>query len=699
MKKLFVFFFLSLAIHNVIAQSSDTLTSLVPYSTFPIGAIRYPGDSSLIKMFGMNFNWYAWASATKLDTLTQQSGINDYSTSTRDPFYKDSTVTVNTTDQQGYLNNYVPYGIFTSAAYGKDIRVYLPGTSPVTQEYDYSWNNKSGYFISTSDPEWEIRGDTSPAGYVLSDLGNAAKDPYTASNPDHRSSFSYELVYFFNPTQLSAIMNGNDSLYSIEYWVKKSTDSAYNFYLADTITKNSYNALHNAITQVPGRTVGSENLSHWSTTMPTNAIYRIQKKILRIDTFYVGDNPPQVDVRLRNFHRIPIFVRCLRIRDWVAQRLLTGKADGNITTAISVALGHNNNNLISAWTVGNEPPSSAYHCFAYLNDLFVYNSAPPLSVLAPGNDEFVRVERDQSQNRKGYARMFLWDEATPFYGQFYRVPYSTYWTWDFATYPERPLPSTLPEYSDSAVWYNRAIFFESNYNTFTTLWQNDMGYSSEALGGGSGDMQGLLKRSKACYELDPNTPIPYWGCYQAGASPIHNVPLWSVDQVVRDSGYSSHVADSIYKAQIFDPYLSRHPGNVIVLDSIYHLYYTWRASTEAEIRSQLWMGIGAGLKGYAENMAFDDMGNNDGILWDTTGHTVKSTDRTEMRFDNSSDGSGKIIYPYGSGYYDTNKYVQKSTLLPTLLQVVSAKDLFSVVKNGYYQPQFFVLSLANNLAF
>jgi hypothetical protein len=353
--------------------------------------------------------------------------------------------------------------------------------------------------------------------------------------------------------------------------------------------------------------------------------------------------------------------------------LLSGAADATLSTAITTLKNNKSNGSIKAWTIGNEPPYENFHCFAYLHELFADNGAPPLSVLAPSNhDMFIRIERDQSENLPQNPKMFLWHEWVPYSGTFWRSysPFASPAYWDFGKFPKRPLPFTFSS-SDSAEWYAKAVFFESNYSTYTNQWQNTiLGFPSEAVGGGSGEVNALFSIAQSCYQLDPLHPIPYWGCYQAGASPIHNVPLWSVDSEVQANHYSEHIADSIYGARIVDPYINRHPNQILVEDSLYDHFYTWRASTAAEIRFQLWEGIAHGLKGYNANMAFDDMGNNDGILWDSgAGKIVKSTDRVEMRFDNSSDGSKKIIQPYSPSnahtyYRNDTTYKQKSKLLP-----------------------------------
>ncbi len=427
----------------------------------------------------------------------------------------------------------------------------MPGTSGAVNDNLYSWGNKKGALDNGTDnrgAEWKI--DTiglNSGDYVLSDLLGATADPYSGNNPLHTGSFSYDFVYFFDPGNLSSV-TGTAALYSIEYWVKKNSDTGFNFFVADTITKNSYNALPFAITQVPGRSVSAENLDKWA---GVTVRYKIEHRILPIDTFYEIDSygnktlAPQVDVRIKTFKQIPIFFRLLRIRDWVAQRLLTGKADANLATIIGYLKIQNDNNAMKAWCEGNEPHYPFFHCYTYLHDLFVKNGAPPLSVLAPWNhDLFVRTEREQSENIKGLPKMFLWHEWVPFVGMFFRSldidtsyhPPKAVWSWNYGGL-KRPMPITYAN-SDSARWYNSAVFLESNYNSFTDQWQkNIMGYTSSAPGGGilpvwpysEYDYQGMLDIARTCYENDPKNPEPYWGSYQAGGSPIHGVPLWAVD--------------------------------------------------------------------------------------------------------------------------------------------------------------------------
>ncbi len=404
----FIFVFSSASFSQVL------LTKVCGYPTFPIGAIAHLTADTLQPMFGMNFTWYAWGYTGTPFSWPQQAEIQiDTAVHVRDPFYKNPDTTIITGDQNS---------IFWTAAFGKDIRVFMPGTSGSTSDYIYGWGNKSGFPASGS-PEWEIDGDTAALGYVLRFSPNdvnyppnlAISDPYSGNNPNHTGTFSYDFVFFFDTTTpyraTEWTSTGNTAaLYSVEYWVKKSSDAAFSFYLADTITKTSYRSDSIANTQIGMRSVGAENLSHWSTLMPINHNYKIQKHILRIDTMYQPDGSgnltlaPLVDVRVRNFQKIPIFVRLLRIRDWVGQRLLSGAADVQLDSAINLLKNHEINNSLKSWTVASEMNYRNFHAWSYLNDLVVHQQAPPLNILAPIDyDLFQRVMHDQTQYDQPYV--------------------------------------------------------------------------------------------------------------------------------------------------------------------------------------------------------------------------------------------------------------------------------------------------------
>jgi hypothetical protein len=695
-KSVALLLFILLVSSDLFAQDAgDTLKKVCDYDTFPIGAIRSYGKGVLEQMFGMNFGWYGWGAEQELTFPLQTPPLNNSSFSVRDPFYYDSTVN-HQTSEVGWVDGYK--GLLNVAAHGNDIRVFMPGTSPTIKEYDYSWTHKLGRPDTGMDnrpAEWII--DTAglhSGDYVLDALSDGAQnDPYNVyqSDANRTGTTSYEFVYFFNASDLSGVSSGTTPLYSIEYWIKKSGSANSTLYLADTITKNSYNALPLAITQVTGRNVNSENLATWDKQKIN--FYRIQKHILRTDTFYVSGAHPQVDVRIKTFQKIPIYVRCLRIRDWIAQRLLTGKADSAMSAAIILLKNYNHNNELKSWSVGNEPPVPTFHCYAYLNDLLVKKGAPPLNTLAPWSpDLFMRIARDQSENWTGNAKPVLWHEWVPYTGMYWYVNYGDHYDWDYGNYPIRPLlPITFADHaspsSDSADWEKRAIFFESNYTTFTNHWQNTIiGYSSNTPGGGKGYMSNLLDIAQACYEIDPLHPVPYYGCYSQMASPVHGAPLWVVDSArlakkdaesLTDAA-ADHWADSLYEAKYVTPYFTRNhltKDSTIIADSLYHLFWDWRVSTEAETRSQLWTGICHGLKGYSANAAMEDIGANDGFLWDHDGVITKSYDRTEMRLDYFTGGS--LTRPYGTGHFRNDTvYKIKSKLLPAF------KGMYNAVKHA-----------------
>lgn len=407
--------------------NQDTLKAAVPYSIFPIGGLRWTdGTDTLTKMLGMNFHWYGFPDGNTDTTLPAHHWPDNPGTVTpiTDPFYWDAASTSKPTYTD--LNS-----LIQTAAGSNDIRVWMPGTSGLTNEYDYTWNYKKG---SDTLNEWKIL-TTDAANYgdsVLSDLGNAQNDPfvgdgYSVVNPtkSHIYNFYYDFVLFFDSTQLASVGSDSDSLYSLEFWVKPAGGTSYSRRATNIITRTLYkNTLNEASTQPSGHIFHADSLSRWF--LGQSHKYKLLRTVLNLreDYSYNSDSTvkvaPQVDVRLRTYKKIPIFVRGLRIRDWRAERLLGGYADVALKSAISQLLSVPANKAFKSWTIENEIIYKEFHSWAYLNNLFVHNGAPPANVLAPdwkGNNLFERVLHDQTQyDLPNIKSGILIHEWTPFGG-------------------------------------------------------------------------------------------------------------------------------------------------------------------------------------------------------------------------------------------------------------------------------------------
>lgn len=651
-------FILIVLLSSTLYGQSDTLTKVVDYSIFPIGAIRWPLADSLEKMLGMNCNWMGFPPpSAEVSFPIQERFMNYTGSSVKDPFYYDVNDSLVTTDHQFIL---------ASAAYAIDVRVFLPNTSGKTEEYLHTWETKIGFNPESPNQfNWLIRGDTVSeyGGYVLKGLstkeGNyflPLTDPYTAVgihqeeisngnkylNKDHIGTYSYDLVFFFDQLDTAGV-GLNDSLYSIEYWVKKQSDTGFIKIDSVLITKNLYKGLSLAVTQVGNRKVGAEKLDIWDGQLTKQ--YKLHKKILNIRDYFEGSDlelPPQVDVRVKTYKRIPIYVRMLRIRDWVAQRLLTGTADNTLNTVIDHLKSHSINSSIKSWTIGNEPPPKCFHGFGYVNDLLVKKSAPCLNVLAPYHyDLFARVVRDQSENIKGKAKPILLNEWTIFTGNPWRsygvhqhlTPHQPYWYWNhlnYQTYPPTPLPGAFT--NDSANLSKRAVFVVNDYDTYTRFWQDSiLGWCAENSDSGRGQYQEQMQRARSCYELDPANPVPYHLMPQTLVKRI-SAPKWEIDSLKLWKADSLHYIESVdwstandealdwakdYYHSYIENYLSRTTGDNLVEDSLFHLFYEDRNPTVAEMDYQLWSGILHGIKSYIVNVGYSDGLDQQGFLKDT----------------------------------------------------------------------------------
>jgi hypothetical protein len=641
------------------AQSPDTLKAAVPYSVFPIGGMRGTPTDTLQAMIGANFNWDGFQPAATLGTIKTEGGLVDTILTYPDPFHYDTTTAHSITqDAFGWTDPKVESttdpGYLLDAACGIDVRAFMPGTSGLTQEYNYAWDTTRGIFADTNHAEWVFNVDSKMTSgqYVLCNRHGAGSgnnpmmtDPFayvgyatTELDPNHIGSTSYESVFFFKNTDLLGVSD-TTTLYKIEYWSLGNGDSA--LLATDVITKNLWNSLpvNSASTEVPGRNVGAENFTPWH-----NHVYKLLRRNLNTRPLWKNNftSPPVVDVRIRTFKQIPMYFRLLRIRDWRAQRLLTGRADSVLNLAIAGLLAKGDNAQKASWTLGNEFSPLRFHAWSYVNDLFAKNHAPRANILTPYSpDLFIRVMRDQSQYK---VPAHLWYEWTPFGGDpWYEVDTlpnsSTLRKWsysaEYSAYPS-PIPSDVAP--DSVAMARRDIFVQSNYDKYTSDWQElIIGHPSEAIGGGVGFEKDFLKNSRSCYETDPLNPVPFTMMAPAIAS-IYRAPKWSVDSMYwirkdilkMDDPQNQHMTDLIYMAQIIRPYLQRNPGQWhIPEDSLFDIGYGWRPPTSSEFYYSLWMSVAHGVKGYAYNYASDDGIAQDGFLWDSaSGHILKSSERT-----------------------------------------------------------------------
>ncbi len=672
-KVLLLIAFLLCFFTNSIAQQ-DTLRAVVPYEVFPIGALRYPVADTLEKMFGMNYNWWGFGYAdTAVAFNIQTQAINNGGFTVNDPYSRDSNHMARTS------NSY--YDLLVKGAYGIDIRVFAPGTSGITSEYDYDWGVNTGVKPSSSSVEWKI--DTSGLSvgdYVLrlavddSTTTPAMDAPYTDGgwgmdyiDTSHVGTWSYEMVYFFTDLQLEDL-DSNEPLYSIEYWARPTLGTTSWTVLArDTITSKKYNDLSEAITQAPGHTVDAEKLSTWE-GVPKNIRYRIQKRTLDVRSYYRDKGPgdfaynPQVDVRVRTFKKTPMMFRCLRIRDWVGQRLLTGRADIYLDSAIQNLKQFLNNDQIKSWTIGNEPTYKNYHAWGYINDLLVHRGAPPANVFVLPHDygQFARIVRDQTQDTAHSQGIHEWTIFTGvgFVSRYMHegVPQNViFW----GQHHPRAIPSAMS--TDSIGLWKHGIAVMGDYGTFTTHTQDTMlgfvrtGNEENKFGD---NYQQLKNISVDCYDLVPSRPIPYSLMAQTLVKPVP-IPKWRVDSlfllykdsiltaiqgngsIVNKARYADSVsyywADSIYHATIINPYINRlkaiNPDTIFLqMDSLYDYFFEDRNPTPAELYWQLWAGILSGMKSYALNVGYTDGLEQYGFLKDSAGHIMKTDQLTEYRY-------------------------------------------------------------------
>jgi hypothetical protein len=134
------------------AQTPDTLKAAVPYSIFPIGGMRFNPADTLQRIMGANFNWSGFGAAGTLGAIATESLATDTTITYRDPFYYDTTTSY-TVAKVAYGSDKNP-GYILDAASAIDIRVYMPGTSGITEEYNSAWGTNLG--VQHDSAQWII---------------------------------------------------------------------------------------------------------------------------------------------------------------------------------------------------------------------------------------------------------------------------------------------------------------------------------------------------------------------------------------------------------------------------------------------------------------------------------------------------------------------------------------------------------------
>lgn len=638
------------------AQNPDTLKEVVPFSKFPIGAIRYDKYDTLVKMLGMNHG-FSFESSSISSTMPLYAHVKDTNLQLKDPF---NFVNPNAT--------LTPQPLLERATHGHDVRVYMQGTSPTSlQEYTFSWTKRAGENWVTNPAHWEVKStddlDTTSDNYVLRDLNDGARYDYfyghahsdPSPDPNYRGKCYYDFI--FNMKFEGFSLSGSDSLYQLEFWVKEDGVDTFRLEKSRLITKTLYDNLPFANSTVTGHTPDGELLSSWQGEQ-----YRALRDTLDVRSFYHGnwDNygGVQVDVRLRTFKRWNIFPRLLRIRDERGQRLLSGKADSVLKIAIDKLravkvggqFGVNRNDKLKGWILCDEPPVKSFRALSFVNELLRDKGAPGIATLEnmdAGNDYglMLRVFRNQSSRKEGTA----WFDWYPHYG----APWKTF-SKDTATgeygynwgYFGPPIPKDIA--SDSAKLFHNAIKVYGDYDRFTDEYQNgEIGFASESGLTNGNWHERLLSVAKSCYEMEPNRKIPFYLMPQAYISPYLSVP-WKVDS----AGFAAFPAspnfwddtnrtkrgkfvDSLHYKSVILPYLKRAKANHkmydLQQDSMFQTFWLYRGSTIPELYHQAWMAVLYGVKGISYSAAIDDEFGQVGIL---DASDTKSQNRTKIRFKN-----------------------------------------------------------------
>lgn len=548
-----LFAFLSLS-EALIAQNPDTLKSRVSFETFPIGALRYFGVDTLERMLGMN---HGWSHGALTSSRVAAIGTPYLASSTvSNPFYF------------GVGSSAIePLYLLKEAARAHDIRIYMPNTSGRTKEYHDRWDSLVGgpwtvlsQVIDTA--QWQIEATESlpNSPYVFRNLSHSATaEVYYGSghfeNPfegNHVNTYSYEFVFDINSP--GSFVHPDTVLYQLEYWIKPYNSSTWSLLDSVRITYNGFLALPNAITTVAGKPSSSDSLSRWSYRQQNTRHYKNLKRVFNLRNYYGGvftagfpANGMMVDVRLKTFKKWPIFVRGLRIRDWRAQQLLSGAADGQLVAAAKKLLEHKTNNVpvnanMKEWVLLDEPNRWSFRAIAYVNELLSSKKngqliGRPLSMLlAYDYDLFQRQFRDQTRSKSG-TMMFDW---YPFGGSIWRAadvyqengnlharPRVSNWGGEGKPLLGYPLPIDVA--GDSLEMHKRGVPVMQNYDQYTATWQDSLiGFGSEGIG--RGDAQALLNIARSSYELDPSNPQAFTLMPQSYIK-RHRRPKWHYDSL------------------------------------------------------------------------------------------------------------------------------------------------------------------------
>ncbi|MEO6938661.1 MAG: hypothetical protein ABI444_00750 [Candidatus Kapaibacterium sp.] len=629
----------------------DSLKAAVPYSLFPIGAIRYSRFDTLERMLAMNFG-YSFAGIRESSRNKEVSPPLDASATVVDKFYYDTTATK-------YINAKT---IVLEAASAHEVRSYLPGTAGILKDYVVGWGSKAGDIwrdnINPSiviDPaQWRIKPTDSIDinNYVLRDLGSlASTDIYYSfghyeggANPDHVGSASYEFVFFIDTSSFT--LNHDLPLYQLEYWVKEQGSSTWNIVDSQAITYNTYKNLGVTNSTVVGHTGNGDRLSDWG-TKPVNHPYKTLKKNLNIRPYYHGSYFQQtdsrnltIDVRLKSFRKWDIFPRLLRIRDWRGQRLLTGSADAEIKSAINSLKSADTSSNLAGWVLGDEPYPQHFRAWAYVNELIQIQGGKLPTVLSPAyHDQFIRTLRDQLGTSRFPGP--TWYDSYPFggsSGRLYSLSGGTpsyYWNISGTPIPVDAAP-------DSAKQYKRGFRVFSDYAAYThEIQDNIIGFCGTD-GTNRGWTSDFNNIATASYLDDPKAKIPYYAMLQSYLRRSRSLP-WRVDSLtialygLSDATLARRLvfADSIHYTNVVLPYLNWAFNNgkkdSLAEDSLYDINWDIRAMTEPELYYQLWSSIIFGVKGIAYSTATDDDIEQVGIISDDPKNDTRSSDRTHIK--------------------------------------------------------------------
>ena len=649
-------------------RNPDTLTAKVPYSVFPIGAIRYGNIDTLEKMLGMNFG-YNLTDIKGTRSLPQEASPVQVAINLRDPFYYDSNAERSITEARYLLDE---------AARAHDVRVFMPGTAGALHDYTARWKFTTGENYPLDNSQWIInasdRGDADQ--YVLRDLNYQDADQYTSVDPyygnghyeaptdfepyktwneSHIGTASYEFVFFMNWDHFT--LGHDEPLYQIEYWVKEEGSSAWNKADSQVITYNTYSNLPSTNFTVQGHSGSGDSLRWWGRPQQVND-YRTLKKILDIRPYYHGnysnagdDNRMKIDVRLKSFYQWPVFPHLLRIRDWRGQQLLGGKADGILKTAIDSLKKYNSENTLSSWVINDEPYNKHFRAWAYVNELMQMQNARPASVLAPwAHVEFIRTIRDQL----GIARYPgpLWYDWYPFRGSGGRIFNLKNGVASFNNYYQG-LPVPADAAGDSARQMQHGLSVINDYDTYTKKMQDIIGYNSDSSDGHGWSAE--LNAIAASHYEDPLRQIPFYMMGQSYVTRQRDIP-WRIDSLavvsigLSDANRRAVFADSLHYHDVILPYLNRAytAGTIDSLceDSLYDVNWGNRATTEPEMLYQTWSALLHGVKGFAFSTAMDDYQEQIGILTDIDGvNDIRSSERKNIKFNEYMFGlrSGKSL--------------------------------------------------------